>query len=85
MSADSARVAPSALAGILFLVTAVACFAVLDTTVKYVGATVSVVVSVWFRYAFQAVAMAAVHAARARAGHCPAPSTRASSCCAACC
>ena len=60
MSDNSARVAPSALAGILFLVTAVACFAVLDTTVKYVGATVSVVVSVWFRYAFQAAAMAAV-------------------------
>lgn len=59
MSEDSARVAPSALAGILFLVVAVACFAVLDTTVKYVGATVSVVVSVWFRYAFQAVAVSA--------------------------
>jgi drug/metabolite transporter (DMT)-like permease len=59
MSDNSARVAPSALAGILFLVTAVACFAVLDTTVKYVGATVSVVVSVWFRYAFQAVAVSA--------------------------
>jgi drug/metabolite transporter (DMT)-like permease len=52
-------VAPSALTGILFLLTAVACFAVLDTTVKYVGATVSVVVSVWFRYAFQAVAVSA--------------------------
>jgi len=38
----------------------VACFAVLDTTVKYVGATVSVVVSVWFRYAFQAVATSAI-------------------------
>jgi drug/metabolite transporter (DMT)-like permease len=59
VNSDSARVAPSALAGIFFLVTAVACFAVLDTTVKYVGATVSVVVSVWFRYAFQAVAVSA--------------------------
>ena len=47
MSDNSARVAPSALAGILVLVTAVACFAVLDTTVKYVGATVSV--EVFFR------------------------------------
>lgn len=54
-----ARAAPRALAGILFLVVAVACFAVLDTTVKYIGATVSVVVSVWFRYAFQALATSA--------------------------
>jgi drug/metabolite transporter (DMT)-like permease len=60
MARELARVAPGAVAGIIFLVSAVACFAVLDTTVKYVGATVSVVVSVWFRYAFQAVAMGAV-------------------------
>ena len=60
MARELARVAPGAVAGIVFLVSAVACFAVLDTTVKYVGATVSVVVSVWFRYAFQAVAMGAV-------------------------
>lgn len=59
MGRDSARAAPGALTGILFLVVAVACFAVLDTTVKYVGAAVSVVVSVWFRYAFQAVAVSA--------------------------
>ncbi len=56
----NARTAPSALAGILFLVVAVACFAVLDTTVKYVGAGVSVVVAVWFRYVFQAVATSAI-------------------------
>ena len=60
MNLASARAAPSALAGILFLVVAVACFAVLDTTVKYIGATVSVVVSVWFRYAFQALATSAI-------------------------
>lgn len=59
MTALNARAAPSALAGILFLVVAVACFAVLDTTVKYIGAAVSVVVSVWFRYAFQALAVSA--------------------------
>ena len=59
MNSNSARAAPSALAGILFLVVAVACFAVLDTAVKYVGAAVSVVVSVWFRYAFQALAVSA--------------------------
>jgi drug/metabolite transporter (DMT)-like permease len=60
MSEARTRAAPSAIAGILFLVVAVACFAVLDTTVKYIGATVSVVVSVWFRYAFQALATSAI-------------------------
>jgi len=60
MAGDRARATPGALAGIAFLVVAVACFAVLDTTVKYVGATVSVVVSVWFRYAFQAVATSVI-------------------------
>jgi hypothetical protein len=37
---------------IAFLVMAMACFAVLDTTVKYVGAFVSILVAVWFRYVF---------------------------------
>jgi len=46
--------------GIAFLITAMACFAVLDTTVKYVGALVSVWVAVWFRYVFQAIAVSAV-------------------------
>lgn len=46
--------------GIAFLVLAVACFAVLDTAVKYVGAFVPVLVAVWFRYVFQAVAVTAV-------------------------
>ncbi|MBL0946138.1 MAG: DMT family transporter [Hydrogenophaga sp.] len=49
-----------ALAGIGFLVAATACFAVLDTTVKVVGAVVSVLLAVWFRYAFHAVAVTAV-------------------------
>lgn len=43
--------------GVAFLVLAVACFAVLDTAVKYVGAFVPVLVAVWFRYVFQAVAV----------------------------
>ena len=60
MKVTSARAAPSALAGIFFLILAVACFAVLDTTVKYIGATVSVVVSGWVRYAFQALATSAI-------------------------
>lgn len=45
--------------GIAFLVLAVACFAVLDTAVKYVGAFVPVLVAVWFRYVFQALAVTA--------------------------
>ena len=49
-----------ALAGIAFLVTATACFAVLDTTVKVVGAVLPVLMAVWFRYAFHAVVVSAV-------------------------
>ncbi|MDT4837958.1 Riboflavin transporter [compost metagenome] len=46
--------------GIAFLVLATAFFAVLDTTVKYVGAFVPVLMAVWFRYAFHAVLVTAV-------------------------
>lgn len=46
--------------GVTFLIAAVACFALLDTTVKVVGASVSVLVAVWFRYLFQAVAVTVV-------------------------
>ncbi|QHE84908.1 DMT family transporter [Hydrogenophaga sp. BPS33] len=46
--------------GIGFLVVATACFAVLDTTVKYVGAFVPVLLAVWFRYAFHAVVVTAI-------------------------
>ena len=49
-----------ALAGIGFLVAATACFAVLDTAVKVVGAVVSVLLALWFRYAFHAVVVTAV-------------------------
>jgi drug/metabolite transporter (DMT)-like permease len=35
---------------------ACACFAALDTTTKYVSATVPLLMALWFRYAFQAVA-----------------------------
>ena len=45
-----------ALAGIAFAVLAVACFATLDTTTKYVSASVPVLMALWFRYAFQAIA-----------------------------
>ncbi len=46
--------------GVAFLVLAVACFAVLDTAVKYVGAFVPILVAVWFRYVFQALAVSAL-------------------------
>jgi drug/metabolite transporter (DMT)-like permease len=41
-------------------VAAVACFAALDTTTKYVSLSVPLLMALWFRYAFQAVATTAV-------------------------
>ena len=46
----------NALAGIALVIAAVACFATLDTTTKFVSASVPVLMALWFRYAFQAVA-----------------------------
>ena len=61
MSTEAARlVQPRALLGIAFVVLAVACFAALDATVKLLGASISVLMVVWFRYTFQALVMAAV-------------------------
>jgi drug/metabolite transporter (DMT)-like permease len=48
------------LAGIAFALAAVACFAALDTTTKYVTASVPVLMALWFRYIFQAAATTAV-------------------------
>ena len=48
------------LAGILLAVAAVACFAVLDTTTKYISASVPLLMALWFRYAFQAIATTAL-------------------------
>ena len=56
MRSIPARAAPDAVAGIALLVMAVACFAALDTTTKAVSVSVPVVMAMWFRYAFQAVA-----------------------------
>ncbi len=54
--AEPTRYPPAQAAlGIAFLVLATAFFAVLDTTVKYVGAFVPILMAVWFRYAFHAV------------------------------
>jgi len=46
--------------GILFVLAAVACFVVLDTSVKLVSSVVPVMMAVWFRYLFQAVLVSAV-------------------------
>ena len=50
----------SAPAGIALVIAAVACFAVLDTTTKYLTTSVPIFMAIWFRYAFQAVATAVV-------------------------
>jgi drug/metabolite transporter (DMT)-like permease len=45
-----------ALAGIVLVLAACACFAALDTTTKYVSVSVPLLMALWFRYAFQAIA-----------------------------
>lgn len=47
---------PLVLAGIALVVTAMACFASLDTTAKLISASVPLLMAIWFRYCFQAVA-----------------------------
>ncbi|MDF2464616.1 MAG: putative transporter [Ramlibacter sp.] len=46
----------STLAGIALVVGAGACFAVLDTTTKFISMSVPLLMALWFRYAFQAIA-----------------------------
>ncbi|MDQ6881289.1 MAG: DMT family transporter [Pseudomonadota bacterium] len=48
--------ASGGLAGIALVVAAFVCFSVLDTTTKFVSAAVPLLMALWFRYAFQAVA-----------------------------
>lgn len=48
------------LQGIALTIAAVACFAALDTATKYVGASVTLAMALWCRYALQAAATAAV-------------------------
>lgn len=63
MSGEAAAAAlrrPHALAGIAMVVAASACFAALDTTTKHVSAAVPLLMALWFRYLFQAVATTAV-------------------------
>lgn len=52
--------APSAVWGIALVIAAVACFATLDTTTKVVSAGVPLLMGLWFRYFFQAVATTVV-------------------------
>ncbi|PIT78772.1 DMT family transporter [Limnohabitans sp. B9-3] len=52
--------APGAFAGMTYAVIAMACFAVLDTTNKFLIASVPLLMVLWFRYTFQAVATTAV-------------------------
>ena len=59
MSSERTRPAPgpsSTLAGIALVVAAGACFSILDTTTKFVSASVPLLMALWFRYAFQAIA-----------------------------
>ena len=48
------------LSGIGFAILASACFATLDVTTKHISASVSLLVALWFRYAFQAVVTTAI-------------------------
>jgi drug/metabolite transporter (DMT)-like permease len=54
--AGPARNTSHAPTGIALLVGAVGCFAVLDTTTKVISHSVPLLMALWFRYAFQAVA-----------------------------
>jgi drug/metabolite transporter (DMT)-like permease len=48
------------LAGIALVIAASACFSALDTTTKFVSASVPLLMALWFRYFFQAAATAIV-------------------------
>ncbi len=61
MSPASPRaVAANPLAGIALVVGASACFSALDTTTKYVSVSVPLLMALWFRYFFQAMATTVV-------------------------
>ncbi|HUR89173.1 MAG TPA: DMT family transporter [Ramlibacter sp.] len=53
------RAHPHPLAGIALVVAACACFSALDTATKFVSTTVPLLMALWFRYAFQALATTA--------------------------
>ena len=51
---------PNVLAGVALAVAACGCFAVLDTTTKFVSISVPLLMALWFRYAFQAISTTVV-------------------------
>ena len=51
----AATAQPAPLAGIALVITAMACFATLDTTAKLVSMSVPLLMAIWFRYCIQAV------------------------------
>jgi drug/metabolite transporter (DMT)-like permease len=55
-------------AGVVLVVIMAACFATMDTTIKVLGAWLPVLLMLWLRYAFQAVAMFIWLLRRGRAG-----------------
>ena len=59
-AAGVGRGARAELLGIALVLAAAACFSALDTTTKHVGASVPLLMALWFRYAFQAAATTAV-------------------------
>ena len=59
-TASTASTHPNTLAGIALLVAAVGCFAILDTTTKLITLSVPVLMALWFRFAFQAIATTAL-------------------------
>jgi drug/metabolite transporter (DMT)-like permease len=56
MTSTRDRASERILAGIGLVIVAVACFATLDTTAKISTAAVPIMMAIWFRYFFQAVA-----------------------------
>ena len=56
MTSTRDRESERILAGIGLVLVAVACFATLDTTAKLSTAAVPIMMAIWFRYFFQAVA-----------------------------
>ena len=51
----AATAQPAPLAGIALVITAMACFATLDTTAKLISMSVPLLMAIWFRYCFQAI------------------------------
>jgi drug/metabolite transporter (DMT)-like permease len=65
--------APAPLRAVMYLITGLVTFVALDSLVKYWSRDLSVLVSVWFRYVFQALVMALAMAARGVRFHTPMP------------